>query len=56
MTNNEWYQTFKSALLNNSSLTEENFWAAWAMILGEESKVIDILIELKKYYPSHYHM
>ena len=50
MTNDEWYQTFKSALLNNSSLTEEKFWAAWAMILGEESKVIDILIELKKYY------
>lgn len=50
MTSDEWFQTFKSALPNNSGLTEKEFWVAWAMILGKESKVIDFLIELKKYY------
>ena len=50
MTNQEWFQTFKSALPHNSGLIETEFWDAWAMILGEESKVIDILLELKKYY------
>ena len=50
MTNQEWFQTFKSALPHNSGLMETEFWDAWAMILGEESKVIDILLELKKYY------
>ena len=50
MTNQEWFQTFKSALPYNSGLMETEFWDAWAMILGEESKVIDILLELKKYY------
>ena len=50
MTNQEWFQTFKSSLPSNSGLTENKFWGAWALILGEESKVIDILLELKKYY------
>jgi HAD superfamily hydrolase (TIGR01509 family) len=50
MTNQEWFQTFKIALSNNSYLTENKFWDAWAMILGKETKVIDILSDLKKYY------
>ncbi len=50
MTNQEWFYTFKSALPGNIDLKENEFWGAWAMILGEESKVIDILLELKKYY------
>ena len=50
MTNQEWFQTFKSSLPIDSGLTENKFWSAWALILGEESKVIDILLELKKYY------
>ena len=44
MNNQEWFQTFKSALPHNSGLMETEFWDAWAMILGEESKVIDILL------------
>ena len=50
MTNQEWFHTFKSALPGNADLKENEFWEAWAMILGKESKVIDILLELKKYY------
>ena len=50
MTNKEWFQVFKFALSNNSYLTENKFWDAWAMILGKETKVIDVLLDLKKYY------
>jgi putative hydrolase of the HAD superfamily len=50
MTNKEWFQVFKIALSNNSYLTENKFWDAWAMILGKETKVIDVLLDLKKYY------
>ena len=50
MTNQEWFHTFKSALPCNTDLKENEFWDAWSMILGKESKVIDILLELKKYY------
>ena len=50
MTNQEWFHTFKSALPGNADLRENEFWDAWEMILGKESKVIDILLELKKYY------
>ena len=50
MTNKEWFQIFKIALSNNSYLTENKFWDAWAMILGKETKVIDVLLDLKKYY------
>ena len=50
MTNQEWFQAFESSLPSNSGLTENKFWGAWALILGKESKVIDILLELKKYY------
>ena len=50
MNNHEWFQAFKTALSNNSYLTENKFWDAWAMLLGEETKVIDLLLDLKKYY------
>ena len=30
--------------------TEEKFWQAWALLLGKESEVIDLMIDLKKYY------
>jgi putative hydrolase of the HAD superfamily len=50
MTNKEWFQVFKVALSNNSYLTENKFWDAWAMILGKETKVLDVLLDLKKYY------
>ena len=50
MTNKEWFQVFKIALSNNSYLTENKFWDSWAMILGKETKVLDVLLDLKKYY------
>jgi len=50
MTDYDWFESFKNSLPKNSNLTENKFWEAWAMLLGEETKVIDILIKLKKYY------
>ena len=46
----DWYSSFRSALFNNQLLTEEKFWQAWALLLGKESEVIDLMIDLKKYY------
>ena len=46
----DWYSSFRSALSNNQALTEEKFWQGWALLLGKESEVIDLMIDLKKYY------
>ena len=46
----DWYSSFRFALFNNQVLTEEKFWQAWALLLGKESEVIDLMIDLKKYY------
>ncbi len=50
MTDYEWFDSFKTSLPKKSNLTENKFWEAWAMLLGEETEVIDILIQLKKSY------
>ena len=44
----DWYSSFRFALSNNQVLTEEKFWQAWALLLGKESEVIDLMIDLKK--------
>jgi len=50
MTDYDWFDSFKTSLPKKSNLTENKFWEAWAIILGEETDVIDILIQLKKSY------
>jgi putative hydrolase of the HAD superfamily len=50
MTDYDWFNSFKTSLPKKSNLTENKFWEAWSMLLGEETDVIDILIQLKKSY------
>jgi len=50
MTDYEWFGSFKTSLPNSSNLTENKFWEAWSILLGEETDVTDILIQLKKTY------
>ena len=44
----DWYQSCKNSLPDRNSLTENQFWAAWSMLLGDETDVVDILIRLKR--------
>ena len=48
MTDHDWYQSCKNSLPDRNSLTENQFWAAWSMLLGDETDVVDILIRLKR--------
>ena len=50
MTDHDWYQSCKNSLPDRNSLTENQFWAAWSMLLGDETDVVDILIRLKRSY------
>ena len=44
----DWYQSCKNSLPVKNGLTENEFWVAWSMLLGNETEVVDILIKLKK--------
>ena len=46
----DWYQSCKNSLPVKNGLTENEFWVAWSMLLGNETEVVDILIKLKKSY------
>ena len=46
----DWYQSCKNSLPTKNDLTENQFWAAWSMLLGNETDVLDILIRLKSFY------
>ena len=50
MTDYDWYMSCKTALPKNNSLTEDQFWESWSLLLGSETDVVDILINLKKSY------
>lgn len=50
ITDSDWFKLYKNSLPINNNLTENQFWEAWSMILGDETDVIDILIRLKKSY------
>jgi len=50
MTDYDWYQSCKNSLPTKNGLTENQFWAAWSMLLGNETDVLDILIRLKSFY------
>ena len=47
ITDSDWFKLYKNSLPINNNLTENQFWEAWSMILGDETDVIDILIRLK---------
>ena len=50
MTDYDWYQSCKNSLPTKNGLTENQFWDAWSMLLGNETDVLDILIRLKSFY------
>jgi len=50
ITDLEWFQAYKKSFPNINSLTENEFWIAWSMLLGQETDVLDILIRLKEHY------
>ena len=50
ITDLEWFQAYKKSFPNINSLTENEFWIAWSMLLGQETDVLDVLIRLKKHY------
>ena len=50
MTDHDWYISCKEALPINNSLTKNQFWKSWSMLLGDETDVVDVLIRLKKSY------
>ena len=50
MTDYDWYMSCKTALPQNNSLSEDQFWESWSLLLGDETDVVDILIKLKKNY------
>ena len=50
MTDYDWYVSSKKALPQENSLSEDQFWKSWFLLLGNETDVVDILINLKKNY------
>ena len=50
ITDYEWYMSCKTALPQSNSLSEDQFWESWSLLLGDETDVVDILIKLKKNY------
>ena len=50
MTDYDWYVSSKKALPQENSLSEDQFWKSWSLLLGNETDVVDILINLKKNY------
>jgi len=50
MPDHDWYQSCKNSLPAKNGLTENQFWSAWSMLLGDEMDVVDILIRLKSSY------
>ena len=50
ITDLEWFQAYKKSFPNINSLTENEFWIAWSMLLGQETDVLDVLIRLKEHY------
>ena len=50
ITDYDWYMSCKTALPQSNSLSEDQFWESWSLLLGDETDVVDILIKLKKNY------
>ena len=46
----EFFSAVKCKLPQSNSLTEEQFWNAWSMLVGAETKVVEIMNELSLKY------
>lgn len=58
----EFFKTVKKELPISNNLTEEQFWEAWSLLVGEETEVVQIMNNLAIKYPvwllsntNHYH-
>ena len=47
----EFYKAVKSKLPISNNLTEEQFWKAWSLLVGEETEVVKIMNNLTTKYP-----
>jgi len=59
----EFYKEAINSLPTNINLTEEQFWNAWGMLVGDETETVNIMNNLTKEYPvwllsntNHYHI
>ena len=47
----EFYEAVKYSLPISNNLTEDQFWNAWGMLVGEETEVVKIMNTLTSKYP-----
>lgn len=50
ISDNEFYLAVKNSLPINNGLTSNNFWTAWSMMVGDKTKVADLMDELTEHY------
>ena len=51
ITGSEFFKAIKNGLPISSNLTEEQFWNAWSLLVGEETEVVKTMNSLTKEYP-----
>lgn len=63
ISDSEFYNEVKRKLSTSNNLTEEQFWEAWSLLVGEETEVVKIMNNLTSKYPvwllsntNHYHI
>ena len=47
----DFYKAVKTRLPKNNNLTEDQFWKAWGLLIGEETKVMKTMNNFAKNYP-----
>ncbi len=51
ITGSEFFKAIKNGLPISNNLTEEQFWNAWSLLVGEETEVVKTMNSLTKKYP-----
>ncbi len=51
ISDSEFYNEVKRKLSISNNLTEEQFWQAWSLLVGEETEVVKIMNNLTSKYP-----
>ncbi len=50
ISNYEWFLAYKNSLPQSCNLKESDFWIFWKILLGKETKVLNIMKKLKNNY------
>lgn len=50
ISDNDFYNAVKNNLPNSNNMSSENFWKAWSMMVGEISRVADVMDKLAANY------